>query len=171
MTIDLNYTELDEATASQPAAAIQASSWSASVVFLLGISLSPGTASTTTYDFRQDPVPSASDTVDALIADIVERSGAEFRAVNEVRRLLSDQAQKRRIRVVDTSISRFVDPEESAEELVITQRVVLSATDALAYWDDLGVEIVRLTSRLSPAEARIIAEGLAVNVEWEPDAI
>jgi hypothetical protein len=130
-----------------------------------------GTSST--YDFHQDIARTASTSVvaESLIADIAERTDAEFRAVSAVRRFLANQAQSRRIRIVDMSVSRFADPEESSDELVVTQRVALPAADALSYWDDIGPEIARLTASVPPDEARIIAERVAINIEWEQDAV
>ena len=63
------------------------------------------------------------------------------------------------------AVSRFVDPEEDRQELVITQYVNLPFEAALVYWDELGDAIEKWSRTLSPENRIALNTTIAINVE------
>lgn len=63
------------------------------------------------------------------------------------------------------SVSRFVDPEEDRQELVMTQYVTLPTEEALAYWDELGDAIEQWSRSLSPEDKAVLNNIIAINVK------
>ena len=96
----------------------------------------------------------------------------ELRAVAEqLVRLIQGEARGREVPVAGIDVHRFVDPEDSGEELVITQCVRLSPESALAYWDTLGTAVDAWTGKLSPARAKLAIERIAINIDWSAHAV
>jgi hypothetical protein len=81
--------------------------------------------------------------------------------------LLEREARQNFISVDKIEVSGFVDPEESTEEVVLTQWVKISAEAALDYWDKLGATLEAWIDLLPEELARIAAERMAVEVRWD----
>jgi hypothetical protein len=86
--------------------------------------------------------------------------------INPIRTILKHAADRRGIDAQRVEVSRFTDPEESTEELVVTQYVNLPAEGALAYWDEVGAEVQRWISSLPPRDAELATRHIAVNIRW-----
>lgn len=102
---------------------------------------------------------------------IAYRSAAEASAVAAVRELLESQARMRGVPTEGISVRRFSDHEHEVDEIVVTQFVGLGPEAALDYWDSVAVAIDGLIPALAGEQADIARRGLAVNIEWRPDAV
>lgn len=101
----------------------------------------------------------------------VYRSAEEASAVEAVRQLLETEARTRGIPATGITVARFSDAEHEIDEIVVTQVVALGADAALVYWDGLTPAIESLIRRLPADQAEIARRGIAVNIEWRPDAV
>ena len=81
--------------------------------------------------------------------------------------LLKGEARRSFIPVSKVEVSGFVDPEEDAEEVVVTQWVKVSPEAALAYWDKLGSMVEFWIDFLPDELARIATERLSIEVRWD----
>ncbi|MGH7204580.1 MAG: hypothetical protein ACREI2_00065 [Nitrospiraceae bacterium] len=87
--------------------------------------------------------------------------------INRLLPVLADTARRHYVFATKIELSGFVDPEEDAREVVITQWVKLSPQAALDYWDQLG-RVLEFSSDSLPEELKTLAdERLAIEVRWE----
>lgn len=85
--------------------------------------------------------------------------------------LLFNEARTNYVVATRTGVSAFRDPEEGALEIVVTQWVRLSPSEALEYWDRIGVVLENWSARLPEQLRRIAIERIAVEVQWDDDFI
>ena len=71
------------------------------------------------------------------------------------------------IRLTQIDLRGYVDPEEDFKELVVQLSVSLTAEEALAYWDRLGILIESWTATLPPDLQEIVRERIAFDVQWD----
>lgn len=81
--------------------------------------------------------------------------------------LLEREARRSFMPVSKIEVSGFIDPEEDAQEVVVTQWVKVSTRSALEYWDRLGAAIEAWIDFLPESLARVAVERLAVEVRSE----
>ncbi len=86
--------------------------------------------------------------------------------VDAIRGLLTHQARVRGITVKDMTASRFLDPDETTEEIVVTQHVDLPADKALAYWDEVSVLVERWRLSLPRPDAEQVSRYISVDIKW-----
>jgi len=85
-------------------------------------------------------------------------------------KLLDNEARAQSIPVSKSEVRGFTDPEDEADSLVVTQWVEAPVQTALTYWDRLGAAVEIWTNQLPKEDASLVAEQIAVEVRWEPDA-
>jgi hypothetical protein len=81
--------------------------------------------------------------------------------------LLKLEAHKYNLEASKIEISGFIDPEENAQKLVVTQWLGVGADIALDYWEKLGAAFESWISDLNEETNKILSEKVAVEVRWE----
>ena len=84
-------------------------------------------------------------------------------------RMLAREARRQSVVVARVDVDSFTDPDEGFHEIVVSQCVRLSASEALDYWDRLGVSLQNWIEQLPAALKKIARNRIAVEVNWDTD--
>jgi len=124
------------------------------------------------YSPHQDPMRSAAGSVPAAWGDFglaghsIDVLQESRPLVDAIRDLITHEASARGIRVKNLTVSRFSDPDETTEEIVVTQHVDLPAERALAYWDEVGALVERWRATLPQPDAEWATRFIAIDIRW-----
>lgn len=103
---------------------------------------------------------------DAVVRDEYERT-----AVAAVEQLIAEYARARRVTAQPAAAYRVENEEDGVDQIFVTQRVQLNSSDALDYWDAIGVAVDRLASESQREVGDIIRTRVTVNIEWPVRAL
>lgn len=147
-----------------PLAVLAAGPLGALVTAIWGLSL--------IYSPHQDPMRFAAGSVPSdfwgfgLAGHSIDLLQESPSLVDAIRDLITREAKTRFIRVKSLTVSRFSDPDETTEEIVVTQHVDLATEEALTYWDDIGAAVERWRSTLPQPHAEWVTRYIAIDIKW-----
>jgi hypothetical protein len=170
LALDQVYTSTDAApleSVRPPMSSASVVSNAVPVLYIMGLGSVGAASSFMTLLDADHATPIAYAYVDSFAGTIRDDLLLELRPhIEMIKSLIGDMARARDISVTDVTVSKFVDPDEQSEEIVITQHVCLRADAALAYWDEAGAAVAQWTGSLPAEEAARVTRSVAVAVRW-----
>lgn len=99
--------------------------------------------------------------------DNLAMSDREFNVLEQLLAHIADVSARQFVRVTETAVDVFHDPEDESKEYYLTLKVPLGTHEALKYWDEVGQSIEQLADRLTEYDREILTARVGVGVEWD----